>query len=113
MRGLLSAAVLVCLLAVPAPGADKGKEGPKKVEVKGTLRTGVVAIGGETTGTVIDTKAGRYELELGKDKALRAKARRLDGTPVVVAGTLEVRKGIEVRQRKIITVTSLKGADEK
>jgi len=31
----------------------------------------------------------------------------------VVAGTLEVRKGIEVRQRKIITVTSLKGADEK
>jgi len=31
----------------------------------------------------------------------------------VVAGTLEVRKGIEVGQRKIITVTSLKGADEK
>ena len=58
MRGLCSV-VVVCLLAVPALAADKEKEGAKKVEVKGKLRTGVVAIGGETTGTVIDTKEGR------------------------------------------------------
>ena len=110
MRELLSAAVLVCLLAVPAAAADKQKVG-KKVQVKGTLRIGIVAIGGETTGTVIDTKEGRYELELGKDKKLREKARRLAGKPVMVVGTLEVRKGIEVKQRKIITVTSLEAAD--
>jgi hypothetical protein len=112
MRGLLSALVLVCLLAVPALAADKEK-GAKKVEFKGKLRTGIVAIGGETTGTIIETKDGTYELELGKDKELRAKAKRLDGKPVVVTGILGVRKGIEVKERKIITVTSLKGADEK
>ena len=72
-----------------------------------------ITLSGRVSQATWHLKAGRYELELGKDKALRAKARRLDGTPVVVAGTLEVRKGIEVRQRKIITVTSLKGADEK
>ena len=113
MRSLLSLVVLVCLLAVPALAADKEKKGAKKVEVKGTLRTGIVAIGGETTGTVIDTKEGRYELELGKNKELRDKAERLNGKPVVVAGTLEIRKGLAVKERKIITVASLKAADEK
>jgi hypothetical protein len=32
---------------------------------------------------------------------------------VVVAGTLEARKGVEVKERRIITVTGLQDADEK
>ena len=96
------------VLALPALAAGKN---PKEVAVQGTLRTGVVAIGGETTGLVIETKAGTFELDVGKDKQLREKAEKLDGKVVVVTGTLTVRRGVEVKERKIITVASLKEAE--
>jgi hypothetical protein len=98
------------LVALTAPAAEKG---PEQVEVRGTLRTGVVAVGGETTGTVIETKGGPYELDLGGDKALRQKADQLNGKAVVVTGTLGVRPGVEVKERKVITVASLKEARDK
>jgi hypothetical protein len=113
MKGFLFVVGVACLATVTALAADGDKKGGKKVEMKGTLHTGVVATGGETTGIVIDTKDGKYELELGKGKKLRQKAKELNGKSVVVAGTLVVRKGVEVRERKIITVTSLKASDEK
>jgi hypothetical protein len=103
-------------LTVPVRAADK--DAPKveesyiKVEVKGTLQTGIAAIGGETTGVLIKTKDGTLELDL-KDKDLRADAEKLNGKPVLVSGTLAVRKGVEVGQRLIVTVTSLKAADAK
>ncbi len=101
---------VACLLALPALGAEKG---PKKVEKTGKLKTGIVAIGGETTGTIVETKDGTFELDLGKDKELRAKAEKLSGKKVTVTGTLEVRKGVEVKERKIIKVTELKEAGDK
>jgi hypothetical protein len=101
----------VCLLALPA-FADEKKE-PKKVEVKGKLSTGIVAVGGETTGTEVETKDGKYELDLSGDKDLQKKAEGLDGKEVVVKGTLEVRKGVEVKERKIIKVAELKEAGDK
>jgi hypothetical protein len=110
--GLTGLATLTAL-AAGEEGKKADKEAGKKVEVKGTLRTGVVAVGGETTGVVVATKAGTYELELGKDKDLRRQAEKFNGKAVVVAGTLEVRKGVEVKERRIITVTSLTAADEK
>jgi hypothetical protein len=118
MRSALLLSGLACALALPAFAADKDKDKdkdePKKVEVKGKLHTGVVAIGGETTGVVVETeKEGSYELDLGKDKELRDKADKLDGKAVVVAGTLTVRKGVEVKERRIIAVGSLKAADDK
>ena len=88
---------------------EKGKEA-EKVELTGKLRTGVVAIGGETTGVTLETKLDKFELEFGKDKELRQKAEKLNGKLVKVAGTLEIRKGVEVKERKIVTVTSLEEA---
>src|SRR4051812_17795220 len=79
------------------------------VTVVGTLRTGVVAIGGETTGTTITAKGIKWELDLGKSADLPAAAEKLNGKQVTVAGTLERRSGVEVKERWIVTVTSLKG----
>ncbi len=81
-----------------------------KVEVKGTLAHGLMAIGGETTGTTITAKGITWELDLGKSDSFRASADKLDGKTVVVKGTLEVRKGVEISKRWIVTVSSLKPA---
>src|ERR1700733_2216119 len=76
----------------------KEKDG-EKVELTGKLRTGIVAIGGETTGTIIETKKGRFELDFAKQKELRQKAGKLNGKTVMVVGTLKIRRGVEVKQR--------------
>jgi hypothetical protein len=102
---------LVCLSALTALAADKDE--PKTVEMKGTLHTGVVAIGGETTGYLIDTKDGKYELDFSKNKELRDKADKLDGKAVAVKGQLTIRKGVEVGERKIVVVSELKTDDDK
>ena len=78
---------LMCLVALPALAAEPA---PKEVEMKGTLRTGIVAIGGETTGTIIETKEGKYELDFGTDKDLRKRAEELNGK-MVVTGELNMR----------------------
>ena len=109
MWKLLPLCAAAWLLALAATAADKA---PRKVKLEGVLRTGVVAIGGETTGTVLKTKDGNFELDLGKDRELRARAEKLDGKRVVVAGTLRVRKGVEVKERRVITVTRLRAAAE-
>ena len=106
-------AFLATLLPLSAAEQAKDKEPAKKMEWKGTLRTGVVAIGGETTGTVLETKDGKFELDLGKNKELRDRAAKLSGKPVIVTGTLTVRKGVEVKERRIIAVSDLKAADAK
>lgn len=111
MKRSFGLAVFACFLALPLLAQDK--EEPKKMEFKGKLRTGIVAIGGETTGTILETKDGRLELDLGKDKELRKMADNLNGKAVVVTGILQVRKGVEVKERKIITVVSLKAGEEK
>ncbi len=95
---------VVLLVAVSLWAADT--EG-KKVDLTGTLKTGIMAIGAETTGTIIVTKDGTFELSFGKDKDLKAKSEKLNGKQVSVSGTLTVRKGVEVKERKIVEVTSL------
>jgi hypothetical protein len=78
------------------------------VTVVGTLRTGVVAIGGETTGTTITAKGIKWELNFGKNAELRAASEKLNGKLVTVSGMLERRAGVEIKERWIVTVTSLK-----
>jgi len=78
--------------------------------VTGKLATGVMAIGAETTGITITSAANAtYELDI-KDAALKKKAEGLNGTDVTVTGTLTIKAGVEVAQRKIITVTALEPA---
>lgn len=44
---------------------------------------------------------------------LRKKAESLNGKNVTVTGTLNIRKGVEVAERRIISVTALKEAGDK
>jgi hypothetical protein len=88
-------------------GLQAATNAEEKVELKGRLRTGVVAIGGETTGTIVETKDGPFELDISMNKELADKIAKLDGKQVVVTGILEIRKGEEIRERKIVVVKTL------
>jgi hypothetical protein len=95
---------LAALGGAPAP-PDAGDY--VRVEVRGTLLAGMVAIGGETTGILIRARGASWELDLGRIPDGPARAASLDGRTVVVKGTLEVRRGVERRERTVVTVTSL------
>lgn len=84
---------------------SKGKE---KMEFTGKLVHPVFAIGGETTGTVIETKKGTYELDLGGKKEILKQVELLKGKQVVVVGVLRVVKGIEIPERQIISVAEIR-----
>jgi hypothetical protein len=83
-----------------------------KVEVKGTLQTHVMAIGGEITGTIIRANNVTWELDFGDDKELQSSAEKLDQKTILVTGTYEKKKGIEVKERHIIKVATLKATEE-
>jgi hypothetical protein len=101
--------LILPLLPISASATEQGIQ----VEVTGHLRTGLVAIGGETTGTTITAKGITWELEFGKDSALHKKAEKLGNQTVLVRGSLERRAGVEISERWIVTVTSLEPAGGK
>jgi hypothetical protein len=107
MRFAFLALVLAAIGSRPAspPGGDY-----IKVEILGTLRTGMMAIGGETTGTLIRARGVTWELDLSQLPGGAARVESLDGRRVLVKGSLEVRPGVERRERAIVTVTSLEPA---
>lgn len=90
-----------------ALAADPPADESISVTVVGTLRTGIVAIGGETTGSTITARGVTWELDFGKNAELRKAAEKLDGKKVTVSGTLERRAGVEVKERWIVTVGEL------
>lgn len=94
----------------PLEGGGKDGDSIIKVEARGKLKTGVVAIGGETTGIILVTKDGKLELDLGKQE-LKDQAEKLSGKVVVVTGNLSIRKGVETGQRLIVNVGTLKAAE--
>jgi hypothetical protein len=80
------------------------------VTITGTLHSPVVAIGGETTGTIVETEGGQvYELKV-RGRAGRERAERLDGQRVTVSGTLTIVPGVEVPDRHVIRVDTLEPA---
>ncbi len=84
-----------------------------EVRVRGTLKRGIMAIGGETTGTIIRFGKTTWELDLGKNPALGPAAEKLDGKRVVVIGTVRTQPGVEIAERTILTVASIAPAKEK
>ena len=105
------------VFAVRSDVSWSGKEPPAgnsdefvKVTVKGKLKTGVIAIGGETTGTAIVADGIRWELDFGKNADLLAQAQKLSGTRVLVKGRLQRKKGVEIGERWIVAVRSLVAA---
>lgn len=112
MRTLISLAALLvltaaALAAMPATGT---KPADGALTITGKLATGIMAIGGESTGVTITTAQRQtYELDI-KDAALKRTAEGLDGKDVTVTGTLTIKAGVEIAQRRIITVTTLEAA---
>ena len=80
------------------------------VECCGRLRHGVVAIGGEITGTTITFNRIVWELQLHDDAAREFAAEHHKET-VVVTGTLRRIEGTEVKVRWIIDVKTLSECD--
>jgi hypothetical protein len=94
--------------ADPEPKKDKEPDSYLKVEAKGKLSTGIVAIGGETTGVMIATPGGSFEVELPRG----SNADKLNGKTVKVYGTMIQRKGVTVRGvRTIIQASKLEVLD--
>jgi hypothetical protein len=110
---ILAGALLVTMLDTPglqgATTTTPAATAANRITFTGKLTTGIMAIGGETTGTIISDGKTTYELDV-KDAALKAKVKELSGKQVTVQGTLTVKVGVEVGQRRIITVESLEAA---
>ena len=107
--------VLVCFavtacLAFAAPKDDSNREEMIRVTVIGKLTTGIVAIGGETTGTTITANGITWELDFGRNNDLRTAAEKWNGQHVLVRGQLSRRAGVEIRERWIVSVSPLRQA---
>jgi hypothetical protein len=109
MAGLL-AALVACAAHADGSKAKDGGDDSIDVVVRGTLRTGIMAIGGETTGTTVTARGATWELDLRGNPEWAARAEALSGRRVVVTGSLEARPGVERRQRWILTVKTLEAA---
>jgi len=89
---------------------DTPPEATVSVQCSGRLRHGVVAIGGETTGTTISFNGIIWELQL-HDDAQREFAEEKHKKPVVVTGTLRKVACVEKKVRWIIDVSDLSEPD--
>lgn len=101
----------VCF-SIASMGLAAQKEKDPGSDWTGKLHLGVVAIGGETTGIVLDTAKGKFEIAPAND-AVRADLKKLDGQQVTVHGTLAKKPGVEIKERSIITVTKVTKAPVK
>jgi hypothetical protein len=81
-----------------------------RVEVRGELQTDIVALGGESTGTVIRASNVTWELDLGASDMLRAQAKALHKKKALVTGKYVKVKGVEIPERHIVKVDSLRAA---
>jgi len=108
MWKLLSGISLTLCLSAMAEGTA-----PKSfvsVECCGRLRHGVVAIGGESTGTTITFNRIIWELQL-PDHAARKFAKEHHKKSVVVTGALRKVAGVERKVRWIINVKTIAECD--
>src|SRR5579859_6218098 len=97
---------LIILFLMLLPQTDK----PKLISITGKLVTPVYAIGGETTGFVVEVKDDYYELSFTNEDE-EDRATKLNGKMVQVTGTLVIKDPVEKAngKRKIIEqITVLK-----
>ncbi len=83
----------------------RGRGGSIDVTVRGTLDTGVMAIGAETTGVTITSKGVTWDLEL--DERQLEVAEKLAGRKVTISGRLRHHAGVEIRDRFIVKVSAI------
>jgi hypothetical protein len=95
---------------LPIEALSKGQK--VEVQVKGKMVGGIMAIGGETTGTVIGARKVIWELDLS-GPGLKNKAILLNGKIVVVTGAVQQKAGVEIAKRTILVVRTLEEATKK
>jgi hypothetical protein len=104
-------ALALLFVAAHATAADEPATADYiNVEARGTLDHGIVAIGGETTGTVIHVGKVTWEIDLGGNPALLKLAEELNKKTVVVSGKYFQKQGVEIPVRHIVKVEKLKAA---
>lgn len=97
---------------IPEPAAKKNPVDENtvadviKVDVIGTVETGMMAIGGETTGAVIRANGVEWELDFQSAKQL-AVAKALGAKKARVRGTFLMFDGVERKSRRIVAVESI------
>jgi hypothetical protein len=94
------------LATLPLADLEAGKV--LDVEVKGVLTDGIVAIGAETTGTIIKVGKTTWELDLTADPKFKAAAKELSGKPAVVRGKVQKKPCVEIKFRTILKAANLK-----
>lgn len=99
-------AVASLCLSTFAVAEDVSSKPSVHVKCCGRIRHGLMAIGGETTGTKIRFERISWELKLN-DAAHRAFAEKHNKEQVVVTGSLRKVKGIEVKDRWIVDVKTI------
>jgi len=109
---VLALAVAPVFLPAALAASDKDDDVYIKVDIKGKIRTDVVAIGGETTGITIQVKNVTWELDLGDNKEFHELAKKLNGQLALVKGTYHEVPGVEIPQRHIVKVDDLKPAEQ-
>lgn len=94
-------------VALKAGGGSAGGGSYVRVEVRGKLKTGIFAIGGETTGTIITAGNITWELDLGRNARLQAMAKKYNGKVTTIRGVLTFKRGVERKSRWIVKVRSI------
>ncbi|HYE02741.1 MAG TPA: hypothetical protein VD963_05860 [Phycisphaerales bacterium] len=94
--------------AAPTPSAPGGTDGVVTRHT-GVLRGGMMAIGGETSGWVLETAPGA-QLELDVSM-VRDEARALDGQRVTAEGTMTEKRYVERGAVKVLRVTGLRAGE--
>ena len=102
---LTSTTILLGIALLAAAQAQSNQ-----LTLTGTLQTGVMAVGAEITGTTLTVSNQTYELDLPTND-LKKNADSLNGKQATVKGILTLKQGVEVKQRRIITVSSLEPAN--
>jgi outer membrane protein OmpA-like peptidoglycan-associated protein len=87
-------------------GAPDASTARGSAEWTGRVQTGMMAVGGETTGIVLTVGNDRFELQAA-DETMTRQLRDLNGKTATIRGTLDVRPGVEVQSRRIITVREI------
>lgn len=81
------------------------------VEMVGTLKTGITAIGGETTGTIITADNITFEIDTTFGFGLRQAVQQANNKRARVKGRLVKKAGVEIKERWIIRASSIESIE--
>lgn len=93
----------------PVPAEQQQNQPAPVQRLTGTLRGGVIAIGAETTGWVLETDdAGRVDVDVSK---VMDAAQELDGKRVVIEGAMVTATWVERGAKHLLMADSVSAAD--